>query len=230
MAYHDDTVATLEYGQDTNAQAVTVKGIKKVKFEWYCQGESIRGRSTFAISTVSPYCFSDSLIETISKMNQNLSGVAKAFLNAASADLGDFFVSDKNVILRIPAVAPEVGELTVIDDYDELTCIVGQIDHRHFEVFCAQGENDEQREQHAAEQAVSWILSVITSKERFRIQMRGEKIIGGGSWNTESECAGELLDAADECTGELLDSTDEWKEYLWSGQVLHKKRSRSGKQ
>ena len=146
----------------------------------------------------------------MTNMKRQFSGIANAFTQKCFAEFGQYFVEDGNAILRIPAISEEVGDVIVTDDGDELTCTVGQIDHRHFEVFCARGTDENQREINAAEEAVSWVSAIVSDKVRFRIQMHQGRLVGSGSWYPEEEDAGPLLKI-----------TDEWKEYLWSGQVLH---------
>jgi len=146
-------------------------------------------------------------------MAKELSGVAQALLNALQSPLNQHAIHDGNVIMRVPASAPEVGDIVVYDDGDELTVAVGQIDHCHFEVYCVDAPTEKERQSIAAENAVQWVTDVLNEHVRFRNEFHRGRSVAGSSWRTAHHDGGRVLEA-----------TDEWKEYTWSGLVLHKTR------
>jgi hypothetical protein len=119
---------------------------------------------------------------------------------------------DTEIIMRIPASAPEVGDLLVYNEGDELTVEVGAIDHRHFEVYCEVGSQPE-RERKAAQAAIDWIQEIISEQVRFRNEFTAGRCIAG--WYPECE-GGEWL----------IDTADEFREYTWSGEKAHGHRSK----
>ena len=139
------------------------------------------------------------------------SGVAQAFRRAACSEFSCFFVEEGNVIFRISAAAHEVGDLTITDDGDRLTCTIGKIDHQHFEVECPPDGDLKQGENLAAEHVVQWVSDVIRNKVQFRIQKHRGRVICSGAWYPEEGSAA------------LLSVTDEWFDYRWSGLVSHSK-------
>ena len=146
-------------------------------------------------------------------MVKDISGVAQAFLNALGSPLEQYVVYDGNVIMRVPAQAPEVGDMVVYDDGDELTVAVGKIDHCHFETYCVDAHTEKERQAVAAENAVQWVTAVMNEQVRFRNEFQHGRIVSGSSWLTEDQDGGRILKA-----------TDEWKEYTWTGLVLHQTR------
>ena len=146
-------------------------------------------------------------------MAKDMSGVAQAFINALQPSLQQYTVSDENEIMRIPAQAPEVGDLVVYDDGDELTVAVGKIHHCHFESYCVDAPTGEERQAIAAENAVEWVTAVINEHVQFRNEFQCGRVISGSSWRTQHHDG-----------GRLLKKTDEWTEYTWSGLVLHQSR------
>lgn len=112
-------------------------------------------------------------------------------------------------ILRVPATAPEVGEIVVRNDGDELTVYVGHIDHRHFEVPCATGATEQDRQREVAADVAGWIQDILAERVRFRVEFEAGRLVGCSSRHTE-----------DHDGGRRLTRTDQVREYTWSGEKL----------
>jgi hypothetical protein len=134
-----------------------------------------------------------------------------ATFHAALADaLRPFRTADPEEILRIPAKAPEVGDIVVRNDGDELTVCIGRIDHRHFEVYCATGVSEPERQREVSQDAAEWIQDILSERVRFRVEFRAGRVIAGSSWHIEHHDG-----------GRWLRPTDEVREYTWSGEKFH---------
>ena len=127
------------------------------------------------------------------------SQIGQTFVSGLPESLRQYAVMEPNIVLRIPAVAAEVGDLIVYDDADELTVAVGRINHRHF------GESGE---------AVEYVEQILADQIRFRSEFSNGRLISCSSWNAEK------LDG-----GRLLRSTDEFREFIWTGQLVHEHRT-----
>ena len=57
------------------------------------------------------------------------------FRSELSSALHQYLVADQNVVFRMPEASPDVGELVVWNDGDELTVGVGKISHHHFSTW-----------------------------------------------------------------------------------------------
>jgi hypothetical protein len=138
-----------------------------------------------------------------------------ATFHAALPDaLRPFRSADSEEILRVPAKAPEVGDIVVRNDGDELTVCVGRIDHRHFEVYCATGETEQERQREVAQDAGEWIQEILAERVRFRVEFEAGSVIAGSSWHIEHYDG-----------GRWLKRTDEVREYTWSGEKFHGQRA-----
>jgi hypothetical protein len=137
-----------------------------------------------------------------------------AAFHAVSADaLRTFQTGDPEEIVRIPAKAPEVGDIVVRNDGDELTVCIGRIAHRHFEVYCATGATEQDRQREVAQDAAQWIQDVLAERVRFRVEFEAGRVIAGSSWQIEHHDG-----------GRWLTRTDEVREYTWSGEKFHGQR------
>ena len=112
------------------------------------------------------------------------------------------------LIVTIPARDPEVGDITVWLDGDEVTVGIGQLHHSHFEV-CAQPEATlDAREQEAARSATSFISDILDERVHFQVQFENGRCRGSSSWYPEHS---ERL--------RTLSGVDEVREYVWSHRV-----------
>jgi hypothetical protein len=137
-----------------------------------------------------------------------------AFYAALPDELQAFITADSQEIMRIPAKASEVGDVVVHIDSDQLTVCVGHIDHTHFEVYCARGATEHERQREMAEDAVKWIEDVLAERVRFRLQFEAGRLVAGGSWCVEHDDGGRWLKRADEI-----------REYTWGGEKYHAYRA-----
>jgi hypothetical protein len=142
------------------------------------------------------------------------SELAQVFLSLLPDALKTYMTEDPQLVLHVPAMAAEVGDLTVHDDGKELTIYVGRIDHRHFEAYCETGSTRRERDERAAEKAMRWVQAIITDRVRFRNEFKAGRLIAGSSWYPERQEG-----------GQLLKPTDEFREYTWSGEKLHEHRA-----
>lgn len=141
----------------------------------------------------------------------NLNSLSRVFLSELERCVanGMFFARQTDhLIVTIPAKSPEVGDLTVHLDGDEVIVNVGPHYHTHFETYTIEAETPEARELEAAKDAVRFIRDVLDEKVRFRGQFAHGRCLNFSSWYPEkSEGIRRLLGA------------DEVIDYAWSGRV-----------
>jgi hypothetical protein len=137
-----------------------------------------------------------------------------AFHAALPDALRPFRTDDPEEIVRVPAKAPEVGDVVVRNDGDELTVCIGRIDHRHFELYCATGATERDRQREVAQDAAEWIQDILAERIRFRVEFEAGRVIAGSSWHTGHHDG-----------GRWLKRTDEVREYTWSGEKFHGHRT-----
>jgi hypothetical protein len=140
----------------------------------------------------------------VSAPNPSLTTAFRAILPDG---LQPFCTRDPAEILRVPAKASEVGDIVVHNDGDEFTVAVGRIDHRHFEVYCATGATEHDRQREAAKDAVDWVQDIIAERVRFRVEFEAGRLIAGSSWHIGHHDG-----------GRWLKRTDEVREYTCSGE------------
>jgi hypothetical protein len=137
-----------------------------------------------------------------------------AALHAALPDaLRPFRTDDPEEIVRVPAKAPEVGDIIVRNDGDELTVCIGRIDHRHFEVYCAAGSTEFERQREVAQDAAEWIQDILAEHVRFRVEFEAGRVVASSSWHIEHHDGGRWLKRSDEV-----------REYTWSGEKFRSQR------
>jgi hypothetical protein len=143
----------------------------------------------------------------MSEPNPNLTA---AFFAALPNALRPYWAADLGEILRVPAKAPEVGDIVVRNDGDELTVCIGRINHRHFEVYCLTGATEQERQREVAENATEWIVDILAERVRFRAEFEAGRLIAGSSWHIGHRDGGGWPTR----TGEV-------REYTWSGEKFH---------
>ena len=93
-----------------------------------------------------------------------------------------------------PAVHPEVGDIQIYDDGDEVTLVAGKFTHSHFSNY-----EDELSVEQKAERISEDVLSFLEALFADQIVLWGSHQ-GGGGWRLRDE-----------------DSEADEKEYVWSG-------------
>ena len=130
----------------------------------------------------------------------------KVFRSQLPAALHPYLASDENVIFRMPAASPRVGELVVWNDGDELTVGVGEISHHHFPTWDFEGVPQAEQMQRASAAAIGWIEAIISGRVRFRVEYESDRVCAGKWW---------FADQGD--GGRWLERTTRAVEYTWSG-------------
>ena len=102
-------------------------------------------------------------------------------------------------ILLIPAAHPDVGDVEIRDDEDELTVSVGTISHAHFNTF-----GEDISEEASADQIAENVASLLIDLVNDRVVLWSHQ--GAGGWRTFDE-------------GEPLEFEPRAQNYLWSGPV-----------
>jgi hypothetical protein len=82
----------------------------------------------------------------------------------------------KSPFAVFPAIHPEVGDIEISDDGDELTVVVGKFTHSHFDSH-EQGISDGER----AERICRSVLQFLDDLLADRIEMFGTHLRGGGT-------------------------------------------------
>ncbi len=112
-------------------------------------------------------------------------------------------VEDDQLVLTLPAANPEVGELTIWIDEDEITIGIGEHFHCHFPTYLHDDVAPSNAQQEAVEQAVAYVLDVLNNRIVLQIHSEGGQVRWSGTYH--------------------LDRYPEWKtspgtrQYLWSG-------------
>jgi hypothetical protein len=104
-----------------------------------------------------------------------------------------------------PAIHPEVGDIELCDDGDELTVYVGKFTHAHFDNH-DQGISDTER----AERICHSVLSFLDDIFADRIEMYGSHLGGGGTRLR-----------AGQTRGTLSKMSFGSKTHVWSGPIPH---------
>ncbi len=143
------------------------------------------------------------------------SKLAQLFLENLPDGLRAFATNREPLILEVPAVNWEVGNLAVFDDDVELTIVIGKLTHRHIDTYTTSEQNELERQRRAALEAIDWIKDILADRIKFRCEYSDGRLLSDSSWNCSSE--------HDE-PGILLESTDEVREYVWSGKTKHERR------
>jgi hypothetical protein len=143
--------------------------------------------------------------------SQNRSSLAVVFLRRIPRSLKPYRTGDLKRILRIPAEAPEVGDLEVFDDTFELTVSVGRWWHRHFGDFYDETLALRQRNERDAAWAIEWILSVLSERTHLGVQFCEGRLLASGDWYCDEEPRVRLLSKA-----------DEYREFSWTGQLVRR--------
>ena len=112
------------------------------------------------------------------------------------------------LVITIQARVPEVGDITIWLEGDEITVGIGELHHSHFEVYTQSADTLDERERLAAESAVEYIRDIIEERVRFRVQFQQGRCLGSSSWYPEHSEVGPPLSRADEI-----------REYVWSRQL-----------
>jgi hypothetical protein len=110
--------------------------------------------------------------------------------------------------VTIPARDVEVGAITVCLDGDEITVVIGELHHCHFDGYSSEVPSDEQWEQRAAENAAHFIQDVLADHVMLRVEFKNGRCLGSQSWYPDTSDGGRLLAGADEV-----------REYVWSHRI-----------
>lgn len=130
----------------------------------------------------------------------------EVFRNLLPPALHPYLASDENVIFRMPEASPDVGELLVWNDGDELTVGVGKISHHHFPTWDFEGVPEAEQMRRASARAIEWIEAIISDRVRFRVEYEGDRVCAGSWWSTDQGDG-----------GRWLQRTTRVIEYTWSG-------------
>jgi hypothetical protein len=77
------------------------------------------------------------------------------------------------IVVRIPATAPEVGDLEVVDDGDEYTMYVSRHTHTHFMPALNEAPTRAAQEAEALEQVVEYLTSIVKDEVVIWSEARG---------------------------------------------------------
>ena len=128
------------------------------------------------------------------------------FRSQLPSALHQYLAAGQSVIFRIPEASPDVGELVVWNDGDELTVGVGKISHHHFSTWDFNGVPQSEQVQRASARAIEWIEAIISERVRFRVEYEGDRVIAGSWWSADRDDG-----------GRWLKRTTRAIEYTWSG-------------
>jgi hypothetical protein len=140
-----------------------------------------------------------------SKDEARLDSLARKFRAVFQQRLGDMQPREEftdRLVVTVPALHPETGDIVVWLDGDEVTVGIGEHFHCHFETYLDEGVPQAHREGLATERAVEFIEAFLADSIVLRVRREGGRVVSAGTHPVDTQQASP--DAGE---------TD----YLWSG-------------
>lgn len=141
----------------------------------------------------------------------NLDNLSRSFLSELErcVSITVFSISfADHLVVTIPAKSPEVGDLTVHVNADEVVVHIGQYYHTHFETYTIEAATPGESEKVAAGDAAHFIRDVLEQRVRFRAQFAHGRCLCFSSWYPGKSDGIRRLSGAEEVI-----------EYVWSGRI-----------
>lgn len=84
----------------------------------------------------------------------------------------------KNYIIRIPAVNAEFGDIKIVNDFNEITVLLGEYFHTHFERASYEDDIfDSTVRKQIITDTISFISDVLSDKVVLRVEKRGNRLL-----------------------------------------------------
>jgi len=139
------------------------------------------------------------------KDEARLDSLARAFRTVCRQRLSDVQPREEftdRLVVTVPALHPETGDIVVWLDGDEVTVGIGEYFHCHFETDEAEGVPQAERERLAAERAVEFIASFMAGSIVVRVRRERGRVVSAGTHPVDTQRSAPDADETD---------------YLWSG-------------
>jgi hypothetical protein len=118
-----------------------------------------------------------------------LDPLAREFRAAFQRRLADLQVREEfsdRLVVTIPALHPETGNIVVWLDGDEVTVGIGEHFHCHFETYLDEAVTAGERDRVAAEQAVEFVANFLADSIVLRVQYEDGRVGSASAFSVDS--------------------------------------------
>lgn len=119
----------------------------------------------------------------------------------------------------IPAQHERVGDLTICDDGNELTVVIGELHHTHFSPDTCDERSNEQRLSAAIAHTATFVAELLADRVLISVDYAGDRCLGSSHQSLDSS-----FTSADRLRTSLLSplrkGTRRSLHYIWSGPIV----------